>query len=61
VDEKKQIDLQPGEWRKDGEKYPRKTIFGLTDYGPPKITWDLVLGLVIMNTAIYLGLHWWRQ
>ncbi len=45
--EPKVIDLEPGEYRDAGSKYPRKLWFGLTDYGPPPITKQFVIGTII--------------
>lgn len=60
----KNVDLEPHEWRKDGEReptpprYPRKTWFGLTDYGPPEITWTFVLTLFIAKVIVIAALNW---
>ena len=62
--EPKVIDLEPGEYRNAGSKYPRKTIFGLTDYGPPPITKETVLGIAIVVGVVtfvrYLPYLWPR-
>jgi hypothetical protein len=64
----KQVDLEPGQWA-EGEskpqppppppKYPRKFIFGLTDYGPQPVTWDMVLSLTVFFTIMYAIRHFW--
>ena len=60
--EPKVIDLEPGEFREAGQKYPRKTWFGLTDYGPPPITWEVVVGVFIAVAIVtfvrYLPYLW---
>jgi hypothetical protein len=63
----KQIDLPPDQWKSEGHtpipppkppKYPRKTWFGLTDYGPPPLTWGLVFEMAILMTALVIGRLW---
>ena len=33
-------------------KYPRKLWFGLTDYGPPPMTWAMVLAIAATALAV---------
>jgi hypothetical protein len=60
--EPKVIDLEPGEFREAEAKYPRKLPFGLVDYGPPPITWQMVVGIIItvaiVTFARYLPYLW---
>lgn len=52
----KEIDLPPEDWKSDRKsKYPRKLWFGLTDYGPPPLTWDLVLQTTFVMAALVIG------
>jgi len=59
-----QFDLEPHEWKrergpkKDPPKYPRKTRFGLTDYGPLPVTWRLILTLFIAKFIVIAMLNW---
>jgi hypothetical protein len=57
------LELERDEWTSERNepkarpKYPRKTWFGLTDYGPPPITWQLVLSILIAKAAMVLLLR----
>jgi hypothetical protein len=55
----KNIDLEPRDWQSDRRgpkpKYPRKTVFGLTDYGPPVMNWQFILTQIIIVSVIVLG------
>lgn len=57
----KGFDLEPQDWKSDRRepepksKYPRKTIFGLTDYGPPPFTGGMFIGIVVMWIVIVVG------
>jgi hypothetical protein len=35
-------------------KYPRKLWFGLTDYGPPKMTWPIVISAILAKIVFLL-------
>jgi hypothetical protein len=60
----KQIDLPPDQWRSERHepvkppKYPRKTWFGLTDYGPPPLTWGMVFEMTVLMGALAIGRLW---
>jgi hypothetical protein len=54
------LKLEPDDWQSERNapkiksKYPRKTWFGLTDYGPPPITWQVVISVVIAKVVLVL-------
>lgn len=53
----KDVDLGKTEWKSDRKgEYPRKTWFGLTDYGPPPFNWDTILTGALSGGAVALGL-----
>jgi hypothetical protein len=60
----KQVDLEPGQWVRAGErprprpKYPRK-VLGLTDYGPTPVSWGMVLSVTVFWTLMYAARHFW--
>ena len=60
--EPKVIDLEPGDYREAGSKYPRKLWFGLTDYGPPPGTTEVVIGIFVTVAIVtfvrYLPYLW---
>ena len=62
--DRNQIDLAPHEWesaqkpKEPPPRYPRKIWFGLTDYGPPQITWQFVLTLFIAKVIVIAALNW---
>jgi len=60
--EPKVIDLEPGDYRVAGSKYPRKLWFGLTDYGPPPVTKEVVIGIFVTVAIVtfvrYLPYLW---
>lgn len=51
------IDLEKTEWESERKgEYPRKTWFGLTDYGPPPRTWDNILTYALSGGMVALGI-----
>jgi len=53
----KNIDLDATEWESERKgEYPKKLWFGLTDYGPPPLTWETLLTGALTGGAVALGI-----
>jgi hypothetical protein len=55
----KQIDLDPSEWKREKPSVWSQMRQASRGYEPPPITWRVVLGMVIVMTALYVARHGW--